>query len=122
MIPERISAWCREYGVPEDRLSFEYADLGLTCAGRTLFWPSPILRASITVHEAIRGSVCEEEVMWHEYCHWEEGWRYGHMSDHGETWKELYGRRSYPCYLRIVEVFLLILYRFKHRNHLIGKP
>jgi len=121
MIPSVLSDWCARYGVPEDRLSFEYADLGGTVAGDCTFYPSSV-RARIRVHEALRESACEEETLWHEYCHWEEYWRYGGSSSHGERWKALYRRRSYPWWNRPLQLVLTMIYELTHRKHLISEP
>jgi len=116
-----ISGWCSQYGIPEDRVSFEYADLGFGVAGLTTWWPvSRRIRIQIAPYLEDHG-IIEEEALWHEFCHAEDYWKNG-SSGHGERWKVLYARRRYPWWVRIVQAFLGLLHIFRRRKPLISGP
>lgn len=116
-----IPDWCIQYGVPEDRVNFEYADLGFGVAGLTTWWPVS-RRIRIQIAPYLQGhGIIEEEALWHEFCHAEDYWENG-SSGHGERWKDLYNRRHYPWWVAIAQAVLGWIAALKGRKSLISEP
>ena len=118
---QQIVDWCIQYGVPEDRVSFEYAELGFGISGLTTWWPVS-RRIKIQIAPYLEGhGIVEEEALWHEFCHAEDYWQNG-SSGHGQRWKDLYHRRHYPWWVAIAQAVLAWIAVLRRRKHLISEP
>lgn len=117
MIPLIVSDWCSKYDVSIDLISYSEQDLGLTTAGKCLFYHNPPGRSEIIINSRLGDNIGKEETLWHEFCHAWEWQKYG-THGHGERFKELYSNRSYPWYAGLIQCIDMIIGEFIKRGRL----